>query len=70
MRAITTIDDFTLALDPAYSDTNVETRELVQILREEGKEDNEDKKKLESSLRENVAKQVSEMRHAAKRSIV
>lgn len=60
VKAVTGVYDFTLAADPAYSDTSVEAREFIAGLREAGKPDNQEPKE-----NENVRKQLREMRRAA-----
>lgn len=64
VKAMTGLYDFTLAADPAYSDTSVESREFTTGLRESYKPAQEpptDKKK--------IREQVSEMRRAATQAI-
>lgn len=59
VKVITGIYDFTLAADPAYPDTSVEAREIVDALHQRRQIEN---KKIE--------KQIAEMRRAASTKIV
>lgn len=59
VKAITGVYDFTLAADPAYPDTTVEARELVESLRE----------KPEKTINEESIRQVAEMRRQAGQKI-
>lgn len=66
VKAITGVYDFTLAADPAYPNTNVEVRSFIESLRRtETKTSQEESKMGEEALR-----QLREMRHAAKRSLI
>ena len=58
VKAITGIYDFTLAADPAYPDTSVEAREIVDALHQRRQRENE-----------KIEKQIAEMRRAASASI-
>lgn len=58
VKVITDIYDFTLAADPAYPDTSVEAREIVDALHQRRQRDNE-----------KIEKQIAEMRRAASASI-
>ena len=58
VKVITGIYDFTLAADPAYPDTSVEAREIVDALHQRRQRDNE-----------KIEKQIAEMRRAASASI-
>lgn len=64
VKAITGVYDFTLAADPAYTDTSVEAREFTTGLREAMKPE-EPKPDTEA-----VARQVREMRRVANQSII
>lgn len=59
VKVITGIYDFTLAADPAYPDTSVEAREIVDALHQ--------RRQRES---EKIEKQIAEMRRAASAKIV
>lgn len=59
VKVITAVYDFTLAADPAYPDTTVEARELVESLRE----------KPEKVINEESIRQVAEMRRQAEQKI-
>ena len=58
VKVITGIYDFTLAADPAYPDTSVEAREIVDALHQRRQRENE-----------KIEKQIAEMRRAASASI-
>lgn len=58
VKVITGIYDFTLAADPAYPDTSVEAREIVEALHQRRQRENE-----------KIVKQIAEMRRAASASI-
>lgn len=58
VKVITGIYDFTLAADPAYPDTSVEAREIVDALHQRQQRE-----------KENIVKQIAEMRRAASASI-
>ena len=58
VKVITGIYDFTLAADPAYPDTSVEAREIVDALHQRRQRENE-----------KIVKQIAEMRRAASASI-
>ena len=58
VKVITDIYDFTLAADPAYPDTSVEAREIVDALHQRRQRENE-----------KIEKQIAEMRRAASASI-
>lgn len=59
VKVITGIYDFTLAADPAYPDTSVEAREIVEALHQRRQRENE-----------KIEKQIAEMRRAASTKIV
>ena len=59
VKVITGIYDFTLAADPAYPDTSVEAREIVDALHQRRQRENE-----------KIVKQIAEMRRAASAKIV
>lgn len=59
VKVITGIYDFTLAADPAYPDTSVEAREIVEALHQRRQGENE-----------KIEKQIAEMRRAASTKIV
>lgn len=59
VKVITDIYDFTLAADPAYPDTSVEAREIVDALHQRRQRENE-----------KIEKQIAEMRRAASTKIV
>ena len=59
VKVITGIYDFTLAADPAYPDTSVEAREIVDELHQRRQRENE-----------KIEKQIAEMRRAASTKIV
>ena len=59
VKVITDIFDFTLAADPAYPDTSVEAREIVDALHQRRQRENE-----------KIEKQIAEMRRAASAKIV
>lgn len=59
VKVITGIYDFTLAADPAYPDTSVEAREIVEALHQRQQRD-----------KEKIVKQIAEMRRAASTKIV
>lgn len=59
VKVITGIYDFTLAADPAYPDTSVEAREIVDALHQRRQRENE-----------KIEKQIAEMRRAASTKIV
>lgn len=59
VKVITGIYDFTLAADPAYPDTSVEAREIVDALHQRRQRENE-----------KIEKQIAEMRRAASAKIV
>ena len=65
VKAITGIFDFTLAADPYYPDTSVEVRELAKELKRE-----QAPAAVITEDKEKALKQLREMRHAAKRSLV
>lgn len=67
IKAVTGVYDFTIAADPAYPDTSVEAREFVGTLKEPAKPE---PKKPTAEEREKMQTQLSEMRRAAKQSIV
>lgn len=72
VNKITGIYDFTLAADPAYPSTNVEARDLSEVLRERAQRDapeEEAKDEPQKAAREKVAAQVREMREAANKRI-
>ena len=58
VKVITDIYDFTLAADPAYPDTSVEAREIVDALHQRQQRE-----------KEKIEKQIAEMRRAASSSI-
>ena len=58
VKVITGIYDFTLAADPAYPDTSVEAREIVDALHQRQQRE-----------KEKIVKQIAEMRRAASASI-
>ena len=58
VKVITSIYDFTLAADPAYPDTSVEAREIVDALHQRRQRETE-----------KIVKQIAEMRRAASASI-
>ena len=58
VKVITGIYDFTLAADPAYPDTSVEAREIVDALHQRQQRE-----------KEKIEKQIAEMRRAASASI-
>ena len=58
VKVITGIYDFTLAADPAYPDTSVEAREIVDALHQRRQRE-----------KEKFEKQIAEMRRAASASI-
>lgn len=58
VKVITDIYDFTLAADPAYPDTSVEAREIVDALHQRQQRE-----------QEKIEKQIAEMRRAASASI-
>lgn len=58
VKVITGIYDFTLAADPAYPDTSVEAREIVDALHQRRQRE-----------KEKIVKQIAEMRRAASASI-
>lgn len=58
VKVITDIYDFTLAADPAYPDTSVEAREIVDALHQRQQRE-----------KEKIEKQIAEMRRAASASI-
>ena len=58
VKVITGIYDFTLAADPAYPDTSVEAREIVEALHQRQQRE-----------KEKIVKQIAEMRRAASASI-
>lgn len=58
VKVITSIYDFTLAADPAYPDTSVEAREIVEALHQRQQRE-----------KEKIVKQIAEMRRAASASI-
>lgn len=58
VKVITDIYDFTLAADPAYPDTSVEAREIVEALHQRQQRE-----------KEKIVKQIAEMRRAASASI-
>lgn len=58
VKVITGIYDFTLAADPAYPDTSVEAREIVDALH-----------RRQQREKEKIVKQIAEMRRAASASI-
>lgn len=58
VKVITNIYDFTLAADPAYPDTSVEAREIVDALHQRQQRE-----------KEKIVKQIAEMRRAASASI-
>lgn len=58
VKVITDIYDFTLAADPAYPDTSVEAREIVDALHQRRQRE-----------KEKIVKQIAEMRRAASASI-
>ena len=62
VRAVTGVYDFTLAADPAYTDTSVEAREFARDLREAAKPEAPEAPKAD---KEKVEKQLREMRRAA-----
>lgn len=64
VRALTGIYDFTLAADPAYPDTSVEARELVDELRKESKPAAMPDREKE------IGEQLREMRRAASRKLL
>lgn len=68
VKVITGLYDFTLAANPAYPDTSVEARELVRELRNGQQPDPSDEK--DKGTKENVKKQLCEMRRAAKSRII
>lgn len=59
VKVITDIYDFTLAADPAYPDTSVEAREIVDALHQRQQRE-----------KEKIVKQIAEMRRAASTKIV
>lgn len=59
VKVITGIYDFTLAADPAYPDTSVEAREIVDALHQRRQRENE-----------KIEKQIAEMRRSASTKIV
>lgn len=59
VKVITGIYDFTLAADPAYPDTSVEAREIVDALHQRQQRE-----------KEKIVKQIAEMRRAASTKIV
>lgn len=59
VKVITGIYDFTLAADPAYPDTSVEAREIVEALHQRQQRE-----------KEKIVKQIAEMRRAASTKIV
>ena len=65
VKAITKVYDFTLALDPYYPDTEVETRELIDALKgmEKGPS-------IEEAKREKALEQLRDMRHVAQCPII
>lgn len=67
VRAVTGIYDFTLAANPYYPDTSVEVRELTEELR---REQHTEPSKSTTERRREALKQLREMRHAAKRSLI
>lgn len=67
IKAVTGVYDFTIAADPAYPDTSVEAREFVGTLKEPA---TPEPKKPTAEEREKMRTQLSEMRRAAKQSIV
>ena len=71
VKAITKIYDFTLAADPYYPDTSVETRELADGLRgiEEAPK-REEGKKREQEKEKKIKSQIEAMREQAKRGII
>lgn len=71
VKAITKIYDFTLAADPYYPDTSVETRELADGLRgiEEAPK-REEEKKREQEKEKKIKSQIEAMREQAKRGII
>lgn len=58
VKVITGIYEFTLAADPAYPDTSVEAREIVEALHQRQQRE-----------KEKIVKQIAEMRRAASASI-
>lgn len=68
VKAITGIFDFTLAADPYYPDTSVEAREFTDELKREQRSPKP--RPQTSEQKEKALKQLREMRHAAKRSLV
>lgn len=66
VKAVTGVYDFTLAADPAYTDTSVEARELATELRKASQPNSQEPNKDKEIMRE----QLREMRCAAKQTIV
>lgn len=66
VRQILSIYDFTLAADPAYPDTSVEARELVEGLKKAAAPKQAEPAKDEKKIRE----QVREMRRAASQKLI
>lgn len=67
VKAVTGIYDFTLAANPYYPDTSVEVRELTEELK---REQHPEPPKPTAEQRKEALKQLREMRHAAKRSLI
>lgn len=61
VNKVTGVYDFTIAADPAYPDTTVDTRELGAQLKKEGEE-----KTVEKPVENNYREQASAMRKAAR----
>lgn len=70
VKAINKIYDFTLALTPYYPDTSVEAREWIRELEDEAKKPDEAEVTREREKRENIEKQLREMRRAASTRII
>lgn len=68
VKSLTGLYDFTLAADPCYPDTSVEARELTEGLKREMRP--QGPQPAENKKREEALKQLREMRHAAKRSLI
>ena len=68
VRAVTGIYDFTLAIDPYYQVTSVEAREFTDALKREQK--TPEPQPPTNEQKEKALKQLREMRHAAKRSLL
>lgn len=67
VKAVTGVYDFTLAANPYYPDTSVEVRELTEELK---REQHPEPSKPTEEQKQKALKQLREMRHAAKRSLI